>query len=159
METIYFAGGCFWGVEYHFQKEERVRSVVSGYMGGHVSSPQYEEVKTGLTGHAETIMVVYDPSKTEVKHLIQLFFEIHDFTQIGGQEPDLGNQYRSVIFYTTEKQHQISEEMKKFLINQGYPVITEIVQAEHFWVGESYHQNYYKRKGNEPYCHTRKSIF
>ena len=106
--TALFAGGCFWGVEYYLQKAPGVFSVVSGYTGGYVKNPAYREVCTGNTGHAETVKVVYSPEKTSYEKLLKLFLEIHDPTQAGGQGPDIGNQYRSEIFYMNEEQKKIA---------------------------------------------------
>jgi len=111
--TAIFAGGCFWGVEYFLQKSPGVISVTSGYIGGHVKNPSYREVCTGTTGHAEAVKVIYNSEKTSFETLLKLFLEIHDPTQIGGQGPDLGDQYRSEIFYLNEEQKKLIEDVKK----------------------------------------------
>ena len=151
--TAYFAGGCFWGVEYYFQNEEGVISTRVGYMGGHKQNPTYEEVSNGTTGHAETLEVVYDPYKITFEKLAKLFFEIHDPTQINRQGPDIGEQYRSEIFYTDDEQKKIAEKLIKILKDKGYKIATKLTKADTFWEGEQYHQDYYNKNGKLPYCH------
>jgi len=151
--TAYFAGGCFWGVEYYFQNEEGVISTRVGYMGGHKQNPTYEEVCNGNTGHAETLEVVYVPYKTTFEKLAKLFFEIHDPTQINRQGPDIGEQYRSEIFYADDEQKKIAEKLIKILKDRGYKIATKLTQADTFWEGEQYHQDYYNKNGKLPYCH------
>ncbi len=152
-ETTYFAGGCFWGTEYFFQKEKGVISTRVGYMGGHKKNPTYKEVCSGTTGHAETIEVLYNPSITTFETLTRLFFQIHDPTQINRQGPDIGGQYRSVIFYFNDKQKKTAEKLVKLLKNNGYKVATELTMADKFWEAEKNHQDYYNITGKQPYCH------
>ena len=159
METAYFASGCFWGVQYHFNKLDGVKETLVGYMGGTVENPTYEEVKTGKTGHAETVMVMFDPEKVSYDQLLRLFFETHDFTQIDGQGPDIGSQYRSVIFYANEEQKKQANHALEILFNMGYLVATALEPASMFWLGEDYHQHYYEKNGGNPYCHIYKKIF
>jgi methionine-S-sulfoxide reductase len=159
IKEAYFAGGCFWGVEYQFRKLNGVLDVISGFMGGESQEPSYIEVKTGLTGHLETVKVIYDPSKIDYASLCKLFFEIHDFTQIGGQGPDIGDQYSSAIFYNNEDEKKIILDLIEGLTQKGYEVVTEVTPTLIFWDAEAYHQNYYNRKGTEPYCHSRTLIF
>lgn len=151
--TAIFAGGCFWGVEYFLQKEPGVISVTSGYTGGHVKNPSYKEVCTGTTGHAEAVKIIYDPSKTTYDKLLRLFLEIHDPTQSGGQGPDIGDQYRSEIFYLNDEQKNIAEKDISILKNKGYKVVTGISKASEFYDAEKYHQDYYSNNGKLPYCH------
>lgn len=151
--TAIFAGGCFWGVEYFLQKEPGVISVTSGYTGGHVRSPSYEEVCTGTTGHAEAVKVIYDPSKTSYRRLLRLFLNIHDPEQEGGQGPDIGDQYRSGIYYLNSYQKKIAEEDISLLKSKGYKVVTSVTRASEFYEAEKYHQDYYFNNGKEPYCH------
>ncbi len=152
-ERAYFAGGCFWGVEYYFKNEPGVLSTKVGYMGGQKKSPTYEEVCSGTTGHAETLEVVYDPSKTTYEKLAGLFFQIHDPTQKNRQGPDIGDQYRSAVFYVNNEQKQSAEGLIRILKENGYDVVTELAAADTFWVAETYHQDYYTKTGHKPYCH------
>lgn len=151
--TAVFAGGCFWGVEYFLQKAAGVISVTSGYMGGHVKNPSYREVCTGNTGHAEAVKVIYDPDKTSYEALLKLFLEIHDPTQEGGQGPDIGDQYRSEIFFMNDEQKLIAEKYIGILKSKGLKVATAITKASEFWDAEGYHQDYYFNNGKLPYCH------
>jgi len=155
----YFAAGCFWGVEYYFQKHKGVLSAVSGYMGGHVDEPTYEQVCAKNTGHAETVMLVFNKNIVSFEELCRYFFEIHNFEQVDGQGPDIGLQYRSVVFYTHEKQKEVALNLIDMLTSKGYKVATAIEYASTFWQAENYHQNYYKHKGTLPYCHIYKKIF
>jgi len=152
-ETAYFASGCFWGLQYHLQKQKGVISTEVGYMGGHVKNPSYEQVCTGNTGHAETVRVVFNPNLISFRDLAILFFETHDPSQVNGQGPDIGNQYRSAVFYTSPEQKEIINELASILENKGIEVVTEVQKAEVFYSGEKYHQNYYQNKGGSPYCH------
>lgn len=152
--TAIFAGGCFWGVEYFLQKATGVISVTSGYTGGHVKNPSYKEVCTGNTGHAEAVKVIYDPEKTSYEKLLKLFLEIHDPTQVDGQGPDFGNQYRSAIFYMNNDQKIIAEKNIKILKDKGIKTVTEITSASEFFPAEGYHQDYYFNNGKLPYCHS-----
>ena len=152
-EKAYFAGGCFWGTEYYLQKVKGVISTTVGYTGGKTSDPTYKEVCSGKTGHAETIEVVYDPSITDFETLTRLFFEIHDPTQKNRQGPDIGDQYRSAIFYSDNNQKQIAQKLLLLLKEKGYKVVTEIEKAGKFWEAELYHQDYYDHNGHKPYCH------
>ena len=148
-----FAGGCFWGVEYYFNKLEGVLSATSGYTGGYKTFPTYKEVCSTDTGHLEAIEVVYDPVKTDYETLTRLFFEIHDPTQSNGQGPDLGSQYLSAVFYENRSQKEISEKLITLLKDRGYNVATKLKALAAFWPAEDYHQDYYAKKGSSPYCH------
>ncbi len=160
-EAAYFASGCFWGTEYHFMKAAGVRATTVGYMGGHVQNPSYREVCTGTTGHVETTEVLFDTTKTSYKEMLKLYFETHDFTQVGGQGPDIGDQYRSVIFYVNDEQKALAEKYIQILTDKGYKVATELQPAEkhEFWDAEDYHQEYYDKKNVTPYCHIYRKIF
>ncbi len=155
----YFAGGCFWGVEYWFDREPGVIRAESGYMGGALSNPSYEQVRTGATGHAETVHIVFDPAVTSYEKLARLFMEIHDPTQVNRQGPDVGHQYRSAIYVTDESQKQVVEGLIEQLKAKGLKIQTEVEPAGTFWPAEEYHQDYYQRKGSEPYCHSRVKRF
>jgi peptide methionine sulfoxide reductase msrA/msrB len=148
-----FAGGCFWGVEYFMQKEPGVLSVISGYTGGSIKNPTYREVCTGNTGHAEAVRIIYNPDKTSYEKLLRLFLEIHDPTQTGRQGPDIGDQYRSEIFYLNDDQKLIAEKCINLLKSKGFKVVTGVTQASDFYPAEDYHQDYYFNNGKVPYCH------
>ncbi len=150
-----FAGGCFWGVEYYLQQVPGVLETTVGYIGGHTEHPTYKEVCTHTTGHAEAVEVRFDPVRTDFERLAKLFLEIHDPTQVERQGPDIGDQYRSAIFYTDETQHQTAERLLNILRHSGLKVATQLVPAGTFWPAEDYHQDYYLHNGSAPYCHTR----
>ena len=153
-EVATFGAGCFWCVEALFQTVEGVQSVVSGYSGGDVPNPTYEEVCTGTTGHAEVCQITYDPSKTNYKELLTVFWQVHDPTTLNRQGADVGTQYRSVIFYHTEEQKSLAEASKKELDKSGTwkdPVVTEISPFKNFYRAEGYHQDYYKQNADKPY--------
>jgi peptide methionine sulfoxide reductase msrA/msrB len=158
-ETAYFASGCFWGTQFHFQKQDGVISSEVGYMGGHVKDPSYEQVCSGRTGHAEAVKVVFDPDIISFRELAILFFETHDPSQIDGQGPDIGSQYRSAVFYTTVQQKETIAELSAILESKGIDVVTEVEKAGVFYSGEKYHQDYYQNKGGSPYCHIYQKKF
>jgi peptide methionine sulfoxide reductase msrA/msrB len=152
-ERAIFAGGCFWGVEHLLQQQKGVISVVSGYTGGTTSTPDYREVSSGKSGHAEAVEVVYDASQISYKDIAKLFFEIHDPTQKDRQGPDIGTQYRSEIFYLDNSQKTVAEELIAILKSKGLNVQTKVTKASRFYKAEDYHQDYYVKKGTQPYCH------
>lgn len=158
-EKAYFAGGCFWGVEYWMKKADGVLSTRVGYMGGHTDNPTYKQVCSGTTGHAETMEVVFNPEKTDFETLARLFFEIHDPTQVDRQGPDVGDQYRSAIFYVDDAQKTTVEKLIGLLQAKGFKVATEVTKAGPFWEAEGYHQDYYERTGHQPYCHAYQKRF
>lgn len=158
-ETGYFASGCFWGTEYHFENKKGVISTQVGYMGGHTKNPSYREVCNGSTGHAETTKVIFDPSIISYEDLAILFFETHDPSQLNRQGPDIGTQYRSAVFYNNKEQKETIEKLSKILEDKGIKVVTELEEAEVFYIGEDYHQNYYNKKGGSPYCHIYQKKF
>jgi peptide methionine sulfoxide reductase msrA/msrB len=157
--VAYFAGGCFWGVEYHFEQVPGVIDAVSGYMGGTVDDPSYEQVCTTETGHAETVKVTYDPARVSYAELARLFFEIHDPTQIDRQGPDVGTQYRSAVFVESEAQRKTVLGLIRQLDAKGLRVATEVVEKKRFWQAEEYHQDYCAKTGKTPYCHSRVKRF
>lgn len=159
LKKAYFAGGCFWGVEYHFEKIEGVKEVISGFMGGHMKNPGYYDVIGKDTGHLETVEVVYDPSKVSYETLARTFFEIHDPTQEDGQGPDIGSQYLSAAFVNNEQERETIENLIDILEKKGYKIATKVKPAKPFYRAEAYHQDYYERKGSTPYCHRRVKRF
>lgn len=159
MQEAIFAGGCFWGVEHQFQQVEGVISAVSGYIGGTVDRPTYEQVCTGRTGHAEAVRVTYDPRVVSYEELAKLFFEIHDPTQKNRQGPDVGTQYRSAVFFKTEEQRQTAQMLVQQLADLGYDVTTEVLPAGRFYEAEDYHQDYLDKHPSRYSCHARTERF
>lgn len=158
-EKAYFAGGCFWGTEHLLKEIPGVISTRVGYMGGRTKNPTYKQVCEGNTGHAEAVEIVFDPSKTDYETLAKFFFEIHDPTQLNRQGPDVGDQYRSAVFYEDESQKAIALKLIDILKAKGYKVVTEVTKADKFWEAEKYHQDYYEYTGKRPYCHVYKKKF
>jgi len=153
LSYAYFAGGCFWGVEYYLQKLEGVKEVISGFMGGHVKNPSYYEVVRTNTGHLETVEVIYDKSKISYEELAKVFFEIHDPTQTNGQGPDIGEQYLSAVFVSNEDERETVLKLIGQLEAKGYKVATKILDKSEFYAADESHQDYYDKKGSKPYCH------
>lgn len=154
-EKATFGMGCFWCTEAIFQQLKGVKKVESGYSGGTVANPTYEDVSSGETGHAEVIQVTYDPAVISYKDLLEVFWKMHDATTLNRQGADVGTQYRSVIFYSNADQKALAEKYKKELNDQnafGKPVVTQIAPLKNFYKAEDYHQNYYKLNGSKPYC-------
>ena len=158
-KKAYFAGGCFWGVEYHFEKLQGVSSVVSGFMGGHVKNPSYMDVVRGKSGHLEVVEVTYNPKMVSYETLARLFFEIHDPTQANGQGPDIGEQYLSAIFTSDEGERVVVYKLIEILKNKGLKVATQVREDAPFYKAENYHQDYYAKTGKKPYCHAYKKLF
>ena len=152
-ERALFAGGCFWGSEYFLQQIPGVISTTVGYTGGSTKAPSYEEVCSGQTGHAEAVEVIFDPHKVSYAQVARRFFETHDPGQLNRQGPDIGEQYRSALYYTSDEQRQTAEELVRLLRKQGQKVVTGIHPATEFYPAEEYHQDYYIHKGTRPYCH------
>lgn len=156
LQTATFAGGCFWCTEAIFKKLKGVDEVTSGYCGGRVNNPTYEEVSAGDSGHAEAIQVQFDPSIISYEVLVEIFFKLHDPTTLNRQGADVGEQYRSVIFYHNDEQKKIAESvLGKFEQDKVYedPIVTKITKFSTFYKAEDYHQNYYERnKEKNPYC-------
>ncbi|MBP2029577.1 peptide-methionine (S)-S-oxide reductase [Methanohalophilus levihalophilus] len=145
-----FAAGCFWGVESAFRKVEGVVSTTVGYTGGSTQNPSYQDVSTGKTGHAESIRIVFDPEKVSYKQLLDVFWSIHDPTTSNRQGPDIGSQYRSVIFYHDALQEKEAIESRDTLLQSGKhgsKIVTEIVSASDFFPAEEYHQQYFEKAG------------
>ncbi len=158
-KKAYFAGGCFWGVEYYLEKLDGVKDVISGFMGGHLENPTYKEVVYTDTGHYEAVEVTYDPLKISYEELAKNFFEIHDPTQQNGQGPDIGEQYRSAIFVSDDEERETIKKLIALLKQKGYAVATQILPKSAFYSAEEYHQDYYTKHGKEPYCHSRVKRF
>lgn len=148
-----YAGGCFWGVEYLLEKLEGVFSVTSGYSGGHLDNPSYQDVLSHSTGHLEAVEVLYNPLLISYEELTKYFFEIHDPTQSNGQGPDIGNQYLSAIFYRSRSEYDTVVKLVSILEEKGLRIATQLLPAAKFWPAEDYHQDYYEQKGTLPYCH------
>ena len=146
-------GGCFWCIEAPMQELRGVERVVSGYAGGHVEEPTYEAVCNGTTGHAEVVQVTYDPAEITYRELLEVFFALHDPTTKDRQGPDVGSQYRSAIFYHDEDQRATAEALVEELEGEAYDgIVTEVEPLETFYEAEEYHQNYYEKNPNQPYC-------
>ena len=148
VETITFGAGCFWGVEESFKHKKGVIDTTVGYMGGKMKNPTYENVCSGKTGHAEVVQIIYDPAVISFEELLDTFWNIHNPTQSNRQGVDIGYQYRSVIFYSTNEQKQIAEKSLKLLEKSGNydkKIVTEIMPASTFYPAEDYHQDYFEK--------------
>lgn len=153
METIVLGGGCFWCLEAIFQKEEGVVSVVSGYAGGNVDNPKYEDVCSGNTGHAEVVKVEFDTEIVSFKRILELFFIAHNPTTLNRQGNDVGTQYRSIVLYSDDKQRDIvNEYIDSIKGNYKDEIVTEVVPLETFYQAEEYHKDYYLNNQNNSYC-------
>ncbi len=154
-EVATLAGGCFWCLEAVFEQLEGVESVTSGYTGGHVPNPTYQQVCTGATGHAEVVQVVFDPAKISCRDVLEVFFIVHDPTTLNRQGPDVGTQYRSAIFYHSPEQKGQAERIIAELTRQRVwdrPIVTEVVPLAAFYPAEAYHQGYFRRNPDQAYC-------
>lgn len=155
-DTATFGSGCFWCTEAVFQQLNGVLKVTSGYSGGHVANPTYEQVCSKTTGHAEVTQIIFDPSVITYDELLEVFWKTHDPTTLNRQGNDVGPQYRSVIFYHNDAQKQRAEFYKQQLDKSGAwknPIVTEIAAFKNFYEAEDYHQNYYVNNGSQPYCY------
>jgi len=154
-QTIVFAGGCFWGVQAVFQHVKGVVSATSGYAGGTVAAPSYEQVSSSTTGHAESVKIVFDSSQVSLGQLLKVFFSVaHDPTELNRQGPDVGPQYRSAVFYTTDAQRQVVQAYIAQLTRAKAfhePIVTQVAPLKAFYDAEGYHQNYYNLHPNQPY--------
>jgi peptide-methionine (S)-S-oxide reductase len=154
-DTAVFAGGCFWGIQAVFARVKGVISATSGYSGGHLAHPSYEEVSTGTTGHAESVQVVYDPARISYDQLLQVFFTVaHDPTELNRQGPDEGTQYRSAIFYRGAGQKQAADAYIAHATQAktySHPIVTQVTQFTAFYPAEGYHQNFYDKNPTYPY--------
>ena len=155
LQQATLGAGCFWCVEAIFQNLQGVVSVVSGYTGGHVHNPTYEQVCSGTTGHAEVTQITFDASIISFEEILEVFWKTHDPTTLNRQGNDVGTQYRSVIYYHDQRQKSIAEEAKQALDTAAIwndPIVTEIAPLAEFYPAENYHQNYFNQHGNQPYC-------
>ena len=158
MERATFAAGCFWGVESAFRQLPGVLATAVGYTGGQTDNPTYKEVCSGRTGHAEALTVEFDPAEISYEQLLDVFWDLHDPTQLNRQGPDYGSQYRTAIFTHGAEQERIAQASKERLGKSGKfrrPVVTEIVPAPVFYMAEDYHQQYFEKRGIAPVCHVR----
>ncbi len=155
LEQAAFAAGCFWGVEAAFDQVKGVVTATSGYMGGKLKNPTYKDVSTDKTGHAESVCLEYDPSIVSYDKLLEVFWKIHNPTTPNRQGPDIGSQYRSIIFYYTPQQQKLAQEsLKNLELSKKFtkPIVTEIVPAQEFYKAEDYHQKYFQKRGIKPTC-------
>ena len=159
LETAVFASGCFWGTEHWLAKAKGVISTSCGYLGGYTKNPSYSQVCSGLTGHAEAVEVIFDKAKTDYESLAKLFFETHNPTQVNRQGPDRGTQYRSEVFYTTDKQKEVTEKLIDILKKKGLKIATKVTKSPKFYEAEDYHQDYYQKNNKAPYCHKYVKVF
>ena len=159
MAKAYFSAGCFWGVEYYFRRLKGVTKTVVGFMGGVMARPSYEQVKTGKTGHLETIEVEYDPSVVPYEALVRFFFEIHDFEQADGQGVDIGTQYLSAIWFADATERDTAIRVFGELMQMGYKPATQIRELMPFYPAEDYHQCFLDRAHETPECHVYRHIF
>ena len=159
MSKAYFSAGCFWGVEYYFKRLKGVAKTVVGFMGGEIENPSYKQVKTGTTGHLETIEVEYDPEMVSYEALVRYFFEIHNFEQADGQGIDIGTQYLSAIWFNDLEERDSAIKVFGELTQMGYHPATQIRQAMPFYPAEDYHQNYLDERQETPECHIYTKIF
>jgi peptide-methionine (S)-S-oxide reductase len=154
-EVITLGGGCFWCVEAIFDELKGVQKVESGYSGGHVANPSYEQVCTGKTGHAESVQITFDPKVISLKQLLEVFFTVHDPTTLNRQGADAGTQYRSVIFFRDDRQKETAEQTIKEIQDAHLwdaPIVTELAPFKAFYRAEDYHQRYFEANGQQPYC-------
>jgi peptide-methionine (S)-S-oxide reductase len=154
-EVATLAGGCFWCLEAVYEQLRGVESVESGYAGGHVADPSYEQVCTGTTGHAEVVNLTFRPDEVSYRELLEVFFTIHDPTTLNRQGSDVGTQYRSAIFYRSPEQERVAEEVIAELEAQHLwddPIVTGVTPLEHFYPAEPYHAEYYRSHPSQPYC-------
>ena len=159
MKKAYFSAGCFWGVEYYFKRLKGVTKTTVGFMGGEIENPSYKQVKTGTTGHLETIEVEYDPETVSYEGLVRYFFEIHNFEQADGQGIDIGTQYLSAIWFNDLAERDTAIKVFGELTQMGYHPATQIRQAMPFYPAEDYHQNYLDERQETPECHIYTKIF
>ena len=155
LEVATLAGGCFWCIEAVYKEVEGVIEAIPGYSGGITNNPTYEEVSTGRTGHAESVQVTFDPSRTSYREILEIFFSVHDPTTPNRQGADVGTQYRSAIFYHDEKQKAVAEEIIREMTKDGMfrdRIVTQVVALQKFYPAEDYHRNYFEKHPEQAYC-------
>lgn len=155
LETATLGAGCFWCVEPIFDDLRGVEDVVSGYSGGHAENPTYQQVCSETTGHAEVIQVKFNPEEISFKEILQIFFSVHDPTTLNRQGNDVGTSYRSAIFYHSDEQKRVADEVIKEVTEEGIydnPIVTQVAPFDKFYVAENYHQEYFANNPNQPYC-------
>ncbi len=155
LETATLGAGCFWCVEAVFDDLKGVTDVVSGYSGGHTENPTYQQVCSETTGHAEVAQITFNPDEISFKEVLQVFFAVHDPTTLNRQGNDIGSSYRSAIFYHSDEQKRVAEEVIKEVTDEGVydnPIVTEVTSFDKFYVAENYHQEYFANNPNQPYC-------
>jgi peptide methionine sulfoxide reductase msrA/msrB len=159
IKSIVLASGCFWGTQYFLARIPGVLETKVGYTGGHTRNPSYKQVCEGTTGHVEAVEVFYDPSQVDLAEILKIYFETHDFSQADGQGPDIGPQYLSVLFFESDEERTLAQSLIDELRTLGHGVATQLKPRAEFWVAEDYHQDYYERKGDTPYCHVYREMF
>jgi len=155
LQTIVLGGGCFWCTEAVFKEVRGVTDVESGYSNGEADRPSYEQVCTGRTGHNEVVKLTYDPAQITTRQLLEIFFVVHDPTQLNGQGNDIGTQYRSGIYYTTPEQKEVADDLIRWMGQEklyGRPVVTEVLPLQNYWPAEEYHQDFFEKNPNQGYC-------
>ena len=155
VETIVLGGGCFWCTEAVFKEVRGITDVESGYSNGQARQPTYEQVCTGTTGHNEVVKLTYDPAQISVRQILEIFFVVHDPTQLNRQGNDTGTQYRSGIYYTTQQQKQVAEDMIREMSQDklfGKPIVTEVAALSNYWPAEDYHQDFFEKNPFQGYC-------
>lgn len=155
LQTIVLGGGCFWCTEAVFKEVRGITDVESGYSNGHVEKPSYEQVCTGATGHNEVVKLTFDPAQISLRQILEIFFVVHDPTQLNRQGNDVGEQYRSGIYYTTEDQKQVADDLLRHIGQEklfGRPVVTEVEALANYWPAEEYHQDFFEKNPNQGYC-------
>jgi peptide-methionine (S)-S-oxide reductase len=155
LQTIVLGGGCFWCTEAVYKEVRGVTDVESGYCNGETERPSYEDVCTGRTGHNEVVKLTYDPKQVSTRQLLEIFFVVHDPTQMNRQGNDVGTQYRSGIYYTTPEQKQVADDMIRQIMQEklfSRPVVTEVLAMENYWPAEEYHQDFFEKNPTQGYC-------
>ena len=155
LQTIVLGGGCFWCTEAVYKEVRGVTDVESGYANGTVDRPTYEQVCTGRTGHNEVVKLTYDPAQVSTRQLLEIFFVVHDPTQLNRQGNDVGTQYRSGIYTTTDEQRQVAEDMIRSMSQDklfGRPIVTEVLPLANYWPAEEYHQDFFEKTPTQGYC-------